>query len=338
VSHSLLLEFDAATTGKQPVAVAQRRVNQKIANLGSVLLRAADRADRDVTFDAIRTHVPALARVREVKARLPAKFFKVGNDLLVGLSGDATDILSEAHTWIEHRIAVQLVLAFKSVLGRMPDGVSAMAQAVKNAAHDETCRNNDEVFDLLVRVMNCFAREAIKKKENASVFNVVYTYKALIRRLIVDRPEQVPRLVRYLRFYADFARAQGLPFIYDLISYELGELTQRAYERKAAPARELLDAMLAFDGAEQSLGLVKSRAILAAYFLEAGLTQELDAVAASLRGATPGHLEKARHGILSVQDRVFWELNDRGINFDYVEPQRRARVAEFFDRLHAGTG
>jgi len=32
--------------------------------------------------------------VREVKARLPAEFFKVGNDLLVGLSGDATAVLS----------------------------------------------------------------------------------------------------------------------------------------------------------------------------------------------------------------------------------------------------
>lgn len=338
VSHSLLLELAAAAARKYSVAEAQRRVNQKITNLGSVLLRAADRADRDVTFDAIKTHVLALAQVREVKPRLPAEFFKVGNDLLVGLSGDATDILSEARTWIEHRIAIQLVLAFKSVLGKMPDGVSAMAQAVKNAAHEEACRHNDEVFDLLVRVMNCFAREAIKKKENASVFNVVYSYKALVRRLIIDRPEHVSRLVRYLRFYADFARAQGLPFIYELISYELGELTQRAYERKAAPARELLDAMLAFDGAEQSLGLVKSRVILGVYFLEAGLAQELELVQASLRNATLGHLEKARRAILAVQERVFWELNDRGINFDFIEPQRRARVVEVFDRLNAGQG
>jgi hypothetical protein len=37
--------------------------------------------------------------------------------------------------------------------------------------------------------------------------------------------------------------------------------SQRACERKAAPARELLDAMLAFAGAEQSLGLVKSRVV-----------------------------------------------------------------------------
>ena len=55
-------------------------------------------------------------------------------------------------------------------------------------AHDEACRRNDAVFDLLVRVLNCFMREAIKKKENASVFNVVYFYKALVRRLVSSLP------------------------------------------------------------------------------------------------------------------------------------------------------
>jgi hypothetical protein len=35
---------------------------------------------------------------------------------------------------------------------------------------------------------------------------------------------------------------------------------------------------------------------------------------------------------------VFWELNDRGINFDFVEPQRRARLAEVLERLSAGQG
>lgn len=337
VNHSLSLELDAATN-RYSVAVSQQRVNQKITNLGSVLLRAADRADRDVTFDAIKTHVLALANVREVKVRLPAEFFRVSNDLLVGLSGDATDIISEGRIWMEHRIAIQLVLAFKSVLGKMPDGVSAMAQAVKNAAHEEACRRNDAVFDLLVRVLNCFMREAIKKKENASVFNVVYSYKALIRRMLSNRPEHVPRLVRYMLYYAEYARVQGLPFVYELVSYELCELTERAYERKVAPAQELLDAILAFGGTEQSVGLVKSRAILAAYFLEHGLAQELELVEASLRIVTPAVLEKAKRGILAVQERVFWELNDRGLNFDFVEPQRRTRVTEVFNRVNAGTG
>jgi Predicted membrane protein (DUF2254) len=338
VHRSLVHELDAAVAGRHSVAVSQQRVNQKIQNLGSVLQRAADRADRDVTLDAVQTHLLELARMREVKPRLPAEFLHVSNDLLAGMAGDATDILSEARIWVEHRIASQLVLAFKSVLGKMPDGVSAMAQAVKNAAHDEACLRNDEVFDLLVRVLNSFMREAIKKKGNASVCNVVYSYKALVRRLLADRPEHVARLVRYIRFYAEFARTQGLSFVYERLSYELAELTERAYERKAAPARELLDAVLAFDGAEQSVGLVKSRAILAGYFLERGFTQELELLEASLRRVTPAVAEQTKQGILSVQDRVFWELNDHGVNFDFIEPGRRTRVMEVFDRLHAVRG
>jgi hypothetical protein len=333
VHRSLVDELEDAAAGKYPVAVAQQRVNQKITNLGSVLLKAVDRADRDVSFDAIKTHIIELERVRDVKPRLAPEFFKVSNDLLVGMSGDATDFLSDARIWIEHRIAGQLVLAYKSVLGKMPDGVSAIAQAVKNAAHEEACRRNDAVFSLLVRLLNTFVREAIKKKENASVFNVVYNYKALIRRLLSDRPDLVPELARHVRFYADFARTNGLPFIYDLLSYELCELTEVAFVRKASPARGLLDTVLAFDGAAQSAGIVKSRTILAGYLLEAGLKEELGLVEASLKSCPRAILETARKGVLSTETRVHWELNDRGINFDYVQPQRREKVREVFDRL-----
>jgi hypothetical protein len=335
VRRSLVHELDDAAARKHPVADSQQRVDQKIVSLGNVLLRAADRADRDVTFDAVRTHMLEIARLHGAKARLPAEFFRVGNTLLAGLSTDATEVLSEARIWVEHRIATQLVLAFKSVLAKMPDGVSPIAQAVQNAAHEEARRGNDPVFELLVRVLNSFMREAIKKKENAPVFNVVYAYKALVRHLLRDRPELVPQLVHHLRFYAEFARAQGLPFIHELLSYELGELTECAYEHQAAPARELLDAVLAFDGVAQSVGLVKSRAILGGYLLERGLTRELALVEASLRGAAPAVVAQARRDILSVPGRVFWELNDRGLNFDFVEAQRRTQVVALFDRLRA---
>lgn len=93
--------------------------------------------------------------------------------------------------------------------------------------------------------------------------------------------------------------------------------------------------MLAFDGVAQSVGLVKSRAILGGYLLERGLTRELALVEASLRGAAPAVVAQARRDILSVPGRVFWELNDRGLNFDFVEAQRRTQVVALFDRLRA---
>jgi hypothetical protein len=317
------------------VIVSQQRVNQNIHNLGSVLLRAADRGDRDVTLDAARTHIFEISRLRELKLKLPHAFLHVGNDVLAGMGGAAAIIVSEQKIWVEHQIAHQLVLAFKVVLARMPDGVSAMAQMVKNAAHDQARVRNDEVFFLLVRILNSFTREAIKKHDNAPVCTVIYSYRTLIRRLLGDRPDLIPPLLRYMRFYADFARRQGLPFTYGRISYELCELAEYAYDHLMPLAPDLLATVLAFDGAEQNVGLVKSRAILAGYFIEHGLNDEYNRVLDSLRKVPPEIVEQAKGDMLYSIERVFWEVNDHGVNFDYVDPKRRWRVIQVFDRLNA---
>ena len=334
VHRSLLEELEDAARGRYPVAESQKRVNQKIVNLGSVLLRAVDRSDRDISFDAIKTHLIELVRVREVKPRLPAEFFKVNTTIMLGMSSEAAHILSEQRIWMEHRIASQVALAYRSVLGKMPDGVSAIADAIKLAAHEEAGRGNFEVFDLLVRTLNTFIREAIKKKENASAYNVIYNYKSLVRRLLADRPARVPELGRYLRHYADFAREHGLAFIYELISYELGELVERAFDGgKTEAAEALLAAMLDLEDPARFTGLVKSRGILAGYCLERGRDAELKRIEASLRAVPAAVLAKARDVIQATVDRVFWELTDRGTNFNYVAPARREKVVAFFDGL-----
>lgn len=334
VHQNLKEELESAARGRYPVEEAQRRVNQKIINLGSVLLRAVDRADRDISFDAIKTHLIELVRIREVKPRLPPEFFRVNTTIMTGMSSGGARILSDARIWMEYRIASQVVLAYRSVLGKMPDGVSAIADAIKVAAHEEARRKNAEVFGLLVRVLNSFVREAIKKKENASAYNVIYNYKSLVRRVLADWPEQVPPLARHLRHYADFAREHGLTFIYELISYELCELAERAFERQAgAAAQALLATALGLENPGRYPGLIKSRGILAAYFLERGMTAELERVEASLKTLPRPALEQARDVILGTEERVFWEITDRGVNFNYVEPGRRARVRECFDHL-----
>jgi hypothetical protein len=91
--------------------------------------------------------------------------------------------------------------------------------------------------------------------------------------------------------------------------------------------------VVAFEGIEESVGLVKSQAILAGYFLERGFMQELELLEASLRKVPPPVAKQAKQDVLSVQDRVFWEMNDHGINFDFIEPGRRTRVIQVLDRL-----
>lgn len=332
---SLMHELEAAAVGKYPLRQAQQRVHTRIINLGSMLQRSVDRADRDVAFDAVKAHLLDLARVREIKPRLPDEFFKVDNSLMTGMSRPSTEALSQDKVWIEHRIATQLVIAFKIALSKMPEGVGPMAHAVKNAAHEQFALGNDAVFRLLTHTLNSFTREAIKKKDNAQVYSVVYNYKSLIRRLLNERPETAMELVRHQCYYAEFARVQGMPFVYEVISYEVAELTELAFEKNLPCAPELLDAVLEFEGLEKSAGLIKSRAILAAYFLERGKTAELSRLEASLRAAPRTLLDAAAKVVVGTTDPVFWEITDRGTNMDYVSPARRQQVTKVFERLTA---
>jgi hypothetical protein len=236
---------------------------------------------------------------------------------------------------MEHRIASQLVLAFKTALMKMPEGVSPLAHAVKNAAWDEYQLGNQAVFRLLARTLNSFLREALKRRDNAHVYAVVYNYRSLIRRLIDRSADEVIELAQYQRYYAQFARTLGLQFCVDLFSYELAELCEHAYERQSSAAPALLDMVVGFEGVEQSVGLVKSRAILAAYFHEQRKGAELEKILSTLRTVPAALLTAARSDLLHTTDPVFWEVTDRGINMDYLAPSRRERIAEVFAQLNA---
>lgn len=333
VHRSLVVELRDVARGKVPVTQAQKNVNQRIVNLGSVLQRSVDRADRDVTVDAIRAHMHELARMRRTKDELPPGFFQVNNELLVGMSSDATANLSRERIWMEHRVLSQLVLAFRIALTKMPDAISPLVHAVKQAAVDEAANNNDAVFALLVRTLNTFLRESVLRKDNAACYYVIYNYKTLVRRLLASASTRAPELVRYLRYYAELARAQGMGFTHDLISYELAELTEVAYEREAPCRTTLLQAVLDFEGVERSAGLVKSRAMLAGFFLAAGYEFELARLIESLRETPEALLRSARETLLQTESPVFWELTDRGTNIDYVVPERRASLVAVFERL-----
>jgi hypothetical protein len=49
-----------------------------------------------------------------------------------------------------------------------------------------------------------------------------------------------------------------------------------------------------------------------------------------MRGELPKRLASIQDELANVSSQDFWEMSDRGVNFDYLEPECRAMLAEFF--------
>jgi hypothetical protein len=80
---------------------------------------------------------------------------------------------------------------------------------------------------------------------------------------------------------------------------------------------------------------IKGKAVVGGRLLELGREQEVQAVRQALAEVPPDVLRRAEQELLSLKDRVFWEVTDRQVNFEWVPPERREGLRKFFALLHA---
>ncbi|MCG3135650.1 MAG: hypothetical protein HMLKMBBP_03372 [Planctomycetes bacterium] len=314
--------------GRGGIRASQRRLHDRIMQLGNVILRAVDRADRDVAIDAIDALEHATLAYRGPKASAPAEWFEAPPELFPGASAEAIALLHREKTWVESRALSQLHLAYVAALAKMPDAVSAISLVNRRIALHAAVSGDGPMLSLALRYFNTYVRTAVAKRDLHAVYDVFHQYRALATELL-DHPGFADRArdaARHMRYYAELARFQGMVFVYELAAAEVAGLVEAAYVRKAACARQLLDELRAFHKGDASGRLTKAESVLLAWFVENGRADEAAIVRKGLEEAPRAMLEAAHRDLTTTVDPVFWEITDRQVNLDYVEPARRAAV------------
>jgi hypothetical protein len=52
-----------------------------------------------------------------------------------------------------------------------------------------------------------------------------------------------------------------------------------------------------------------------------------------MRSESPERLASIRAEMLRIHAKDFWEVTDRGVNFDYLDDSRKEKLDQFFDGL-----
>ena len=78
-------------------------------------------------------------------------------------------------------------------------------------------------------------------------------------------------------------------------------------------------------------GIRKAQAKLAAYYLLREMTAPARRIFNDMALEATDRLRSIRDELLSVTSKDFWEVTDRGTNFDYVDDVRKAHLRQFFD-------
>ncbi|HEY4187485.1 MAG TPA: DUF2254 family protein [Polyangia bacterium] len=314
--------------------------------LADIAVNALAQKDKVIASDAIRALRGVIVKYLPEKERLPAPWFAIGRALrdnpdFVALAPVSLGDLARDRTWLEWKGLRQMRGVFLEAQKEMTEMAHVVAIETRYVGEAALACQDAEVAALAVKFMNTYLRAALNARDVRTAYNVLNQYRQLAEAMLrVGQPatlDRVAEIATRFKYYAQLAQGMGLGFVAETAAYDLCTLCELACEGASPVHDRLLGTFLEIDkeaedsAQERALrGIRKAQAKLAAYYLLRKMIEPAQKIFADMAMETTERLRSIRDELLSITTKDFWEVTDRGTNFDYVDEPRKARLREFF--------
>ncbi|WP_437777227.1 DUF2254 family protein [Sorangium sp. So ce1097] len=338
--------------GESDDAVDERRVTalSSLEQLADVALNAIDQKDKGIASKTVDSLSELVVAYLPHKGTLDPRWFQIRDRLakdtdFVSMNAEALGKLSTTRTWLEYKALRQFLMVYREALTAMPDLITRIAIDTRYIGQTAIAAGDRAAVAVVVKFFNTYMRRALNAKDIAAAYNNLNQYRYLAEELLrAGWGEQVLDIARYFKYYAQTAHAMGLAFLTETVAFDLCVLNERAYDVHAPARDELLriflevDKEAELDHQEPSLrGVRKAQVKLATYYLQRGEEALARKIYRDMRDERPDRLRSIRAELLAVTSNEFWEINDRGAVFEYIEPERRQLIHRFFEWFPATT-
>jgi len=290
--------------------------------LADVVLNAMANHDGTIAIAAVNALGDLAVDYSTSKSSLPLDFFRISdavaaNPDFVSMAPEVLASVGEQRTWFEFKVLRQYQQIYLSALGN----------------------NRELCYVVAIKFFNTYFRATVNARDVRTAYNVFNQYRLLgeecLRKGLGGRAIEV---ARYFKYYGQLAFQMELPFVLETAAYDLCTLNELAFDLGSSERAELLRIFLQVDkegeGAtrEASLkGVRKAQVKLATYYLLRGDEDAARQVFNDMRQEQAPRLASIRDELLAVTSAQFWEITDRGKNFDYIPPERKEKLLVFFE-------
>lgn len=267
------------------------------------------------------------------KKKQNADWFKVGHSDLAGASDQIIAEVNRARTWFEYSV----MTSFVDMVGLTPihrkEAVHAIAVATRNIGLAAIEVGDPEVAELCVRFFNTYLRTAINRSAPTFASGIMNEYRRFAIGALEWRRDLAVEAASHLLRYGRHFDEAGMPATFGAAAEDVADLAIEAHVRDPQVTFRL--AQLLVRNLHELLpnarpiglnGLFKGVAKLTCWAMA---TDEKDIVHVLLEGiadAPPEFVDAALLRMESMQNGLFWEVNERVISFDWLEQPLRDQV------------
>jgi len=283
------------------------------------------------------------------KAHGSEAWFRIGpgireNPDFVAMDPESLHDLERRRTWVEWKVMRQYLGIYNESLVAMRDINYLVAIDTRYIGEAAGHANDSELVELVFRFMNSYLRSTLNARDVRTAYNVLNQYRLLVEAMLRQgNGKAALEGVRHMTYYGHVSFDMKLTFVTETVAYDVSALCQAACEQSSPEEDEMLSQFLELDrplrtSAQESalLGVRKAQVKLAAYYLVKGFEEKARLIARDMEHEPPARLLSIRQALESVTSKDFWEIIDRGRNFEYMPPGQRASLATFFGWLNVG--
>lgn len=322
---------------------AQRAASESAEQLTDVAFNAMVHHDKAISMAAINAIGDLLKDYLEVKQRLPAGWFKMSATVrsdpdFVSLASVALEQIESSRTWFEFMLLRQYEMVYRHALNTHRELNYLIASNVRELAAQALARDDRAVWDLSVKFFNTFLRATLNARDVRTGYNVLNQYRLMGELALRQQTGLAAPIARHFKYYGQLAFNMDLGFLLETAAYDLCALNELAFDLNARERAELLRIFLQVDkegeGAKKEIalrGVRKAQIKLATYYLQRGDEPAARQVFKDMANENVQRLASIRDEMLAVDSPHYWEVTDRGMNFDWLPEARRGRLFEFFE-------
>ncbi|QQR89419.1 MAG: DUF2254 domain-containing protein [Myxococcales bacterium] len=325
------------------VSARHQEAVRGIEQLADVALNAMDHKDKRISMASINALKRFFLDYRKHRERLSPAWFLIEGELarnhdFVSMAPHIVKEVSKKGLWMEMKILRQYQTLFNEAVGRMRDINYLIAINTRVIAERAVKSGDDELVQLCIRFFNTYVRATLNKPDVRTAYNVLNQYRLFAERALSEgHDEHLIEIARYFKYYGQISFSRNLSFVLETVAYDLCSLNEQAYNSEHPAREKLLQILLEVDreseteAQEISLrGVRKAQIKLATYFLVNGKYELAKRIYEDMSAEPAERMASIRDELLRTQSSEYWEISDRGINFDYLSPERRAKLEEFF--------
>jgi len=329
-----------------PTLDAQMRVVTAMEELTDVTSNSISSKDKIIAGFAVDAVKDFILDYLEQKAKTSERWLAIGakiraNPDFIAMDPESLVDLEHRRTWVEWKAMRQYLGIYNESLESMRDINYLIAIDTRYIGEAAGRLGDMDLVRLVFRFMNSYIRATLNSRDVRTAYNVLNQYRLLVEAMIRQGHESIViEAIGFLNYYGHVSFDMKLTFVTETIAYDFSSLCQVANEQKVGYEHRLLESFLQLDrplrseSQEQALlGVRKAQSKLAAYYLTVDEEAKARLICEDMRHEPYGRLQAIRAALEGVTAKDFWEIIDRGRNFEYMPEPQRARLVEFFGWL-----